>query len=310
MAFKRLSYCGQIVTTSTVSGAPSTIPNNEGATHFVLGINGAIKEVYHLSKDINGNVVWVGGYIVNDTYKTTSTTCNNIVSTGSLTFTVSTGLSYTPLQDIIIYADANNHMHGEVVSYNTNTGILVVDIHQKTGSGSFCNWVLNLDAIKLAEVSVYFGLQDPITAGLAGVEGDLYYKTTTGTNAGVIKETWVYDGTAWIKVDTAAYPLDVLNTVQSTPTSTGNTTNLNSTFKDANGDTWIVDANGDAIKAGSSDIKYSKLLFVDPVNGSDTNGNGSDNNMYKTIAKALTVANSSGYRIVLAEHILKVLQFH
>lgn len=50
---------------------------------------------------------------------------------------------------------------------------------------------------------------------------------------------------------TAVAGLDVLNTIQPTPTPTGNTTNLNSTFKDANGDTWIVDANGDAILAAS-----------------------------------------------------------
>jgi hypothetical protein len=46
--------------------------------------------------------------------------------------------------------------------------------------------------------------------------------------------------------------LNVITTVQPTPTPTGNLTNLNSTFKDATGDTWIVDSNGDAIKAGAS----------------------------------------------------------
>lgn len=47
-------------------------------------------------------------------------------------------------------------------------------------------------------------------------------------------------------------PLDVLTTTQPTPTATGNTTNLNTSFKDSNGDTWIVDSLGDAVKAGSS----------------------------------------------------------
>jgi hypothetical protein len=46
--------------------------------------------------------------------------------------------------------------------------------------------------------------------------------------------------------------INVLTTVQPTPTATGNTTNVNSTFKDANGDTWLVDANGDAIITGNS----------------------------------------------------------
>jgi hypothetical protein len=54
------------------------------------------------------------------------------------------------------------------------------------------------------------------------------------------------------------------------------------------------------IPAPATDIKYSKALFVDAINGSDTSGTGSDNNMFKTIAKALTVADGSGFRIVLA----------
>jgi hypothetical protein len=46
--------------------------------------------------------------------------------------------------------------------------------------------------------------------------------------------------------------LNVITTVQPTPTPTGNLTNLNSTFKDPLGDTWIIDSAGDAIKAGAS----------------------------------------------------------
>jgi hypothetical protein len=93
---------------------------------------------------------------------------------------------------------------------------------------------------------------------------------------------------------------DIIANAQPTPTATGNTTNLNSIFKDTNGVTWAVDFNGEAIQLGSADIRYSKALFVDPINGSDTSGTGSDNNMFKTIAKALTVADGSGFRIVLA----------
>ncbi len=54
--------------------------------------------------------------------------------------------------------------------------------------------------------------------------------------------------------------LNVLTTVQPTPTTTGNTTNLNSTFKDAAGDTWIVDLNGDAIKVDGADITCQALM--------------------------------------------------
>lgn len=54
----------------------------------------------------------------------------------------------------------------------------------------------------------------------------------------------------WICADSGA--IAVVGTVQPTPSATGNTANLNSAFKDANGDTWIVDKSGNAIKAGSA----------------------------------------------------------
>jgi hypothetical protein len=92
---------------------------------------------------------------------------------------------------------------------------------------------------------------------------------------------------------------DVIANAQPTPTATGNTTNLNSIFKDTNGVTWAVDFNGEAIQLSTADIRYSKALFVDPINGLDSN-TGSDNAPFKTIAKALTVADGSGFRIVLA----------
>lgn len=46
--------------------------------------------------------------------------------------------------------------------------------------------------------------------------------------------------------------INVISTVEETPNATGNTENLNSIFKDANNDTWIVDYLGNAIKAGSA----------------------------------------------------------
>lgn len=82
---------------------------------------------------------------LSDRYKTTSTTSQAIVSTGTLTFTVWADLAYTPQQDVIIAYDSSNHMHWSVVSYSGTT--LVVDIQHKTWSGTYTSWVINLDAI-------------------------------------------------------------------------------------------------------------------------------------------------------------------
>jgi hypothetical protein len=62
----------------------------------------------------------------------------------------------------------------------------------------------------------------------------------------------------WITIDSdqPQKNLAVINTAQPTPTATGNTTNLNSTFKDVLGDTWIVDNAGVAIKAAGSALDF------------------------------------------------------
>lgn len=183
---------------TTVQTTPTTTGNTTNLNSTFKDANGDSWIV-----DSDGDAIRVGLGNTGDKYKTTSSTCNDIVSTGNLTFTVATGLAYTPLQDVIIVADGTgtNHMHGEVVSYNSLTGELVVSIKQKQGNGNHCNWTINLDAIKLNEVSVYFGSNDPLTAGQVGIEGDLWYKTSNGTNSGQVMETWVYDGTTWVKVD-------------------------------------------------------------------------------------------------------------
>ncbi len=69
-------------------------------------------------------------------------------------------------------------------------------------------------------------------------------------------------------------PLDVLGTEQPTPTATGNTTNKNTVFKDVNGDTWIVDSNGDAIKTGSTpDVDLTVVQPTPAGTGNTTNLN-------------------------------------
>lgn len=89
---------------------------------------------------------------LSDRYLTSSTTSNS-VSNGSKSFTVDLNLSYIPLQEILVVYDAANHMHGEVTSYNSATGALVVDIKNHTGSGTYTSWVLNLDGTPVDALS-------------------------------------------------------------------------------------------------------------------------------------------------------------
>jgi hypothetical protein len=93
--------------------------------------------------------------ISGDRYLTSSTTSNTLSNT-TKTFTIGTGLSYTPTQNITISYDASNHMHGEVLTYNAGTGVLTVDINHHTGSGTYSAWVVNVGGVTPAS-SVAWG---------------------------------------------------------------------------------------------------------------------------------------------------------
>jgi hypothetical protein len=91
--------------------------------------------------------------IPGDRYLTTSST-SNAVSNGAKTFTVGTGLSYTTQQDVTIAYDASHHMHALVTSYNSGTGVLVVDVQQHTGTGTYTAWTVNVGGtVPLASVA-------------------------------------------------------------------------------------------------------------------------------------------------------------
>jgi hypothetical protein len=91
--------------------------------------------------------------IPGDRYLTTSST-SNAVSNGNKTFTVGTGLSYTTQQDVTIAYDAAHHMHGLVLTYNSGTGVMTVDVNSHTGTGTFTSWVVNVGGtVPLASVA-------------------------------------------------------------------------------------------------------------------------------------------------------------
>jgi hypothetical protein len=93
--------------------------------------------------------------IPGDRYLTSSTTSLTI-NNANKTLTVGTGLSYTPTQNITISYNAANHMHGEVLTYDSGTGVLTVDINNHTGSGTYASWVVNVGGVTPA-TSVAWG---------------------------------------------------------------------------------------------------------------------------------------------------------
>lgn len=77
----------------------------------------------------------------------TSATNSVAIGTGSKTFNVQTGLSYIATQDITVVHNASNHMHGSVTSYDPVTGVLVVNVVEVTGSGTYNLWSINVGGL-------------------------------------------------------------------------------------------------------------------------------------------------------------------
>jgi hypothetical protein len=140
------------------------------ATYAVIAAgqptSGTVGQVLTKNSGTNYDSSWTT-LIPGDRYLTSSTTSLTI-NNANKTLTIGTGLSYTPTQSITISYDASNHMHGEVLTYNSGTGVLTVDINHHTGSGTYSAWVVNVGGVVPA-TSVTWG---SIT-GTLGAQGDL-----------------------------------------------------------------------------------------------------------------------------------------
>jgi len=132
------------------------IPNKLGGTETFAMLSDITSLVASVSAGTNISVTGTAtNPIINslaDRYKTSSVTSNTI-GNGSKTFTVDANLAYIPLQEVLIVNSPSNHMHGEVTSYNSTTGQLVVDVNHHTGSGTFASWVINLDGIPIDAIT-------------------------------------------------------------------------------------------------------------------------------------------------------------
>jgi len=100
------------------------------------------------------------------------------IGNGLQSFDVETGLAYSANQDVTInYAPdpTNYHMHGVIQSYDSGTGAIVVDVTKHTGSGTFTDWIINLDgAVGASGTSG--------TSGTSGSNGNVGPSGSSGTS--------------------------------------------------------------------------------------------------------------------------------
>ena len=68
------------------------------------------------------------------------------ISSGSKTLTVQTGKSLVPGMMMLIYNSSSSWMHGNITSYNSITGELIINVSTIFGSGTYSNWTVSLSA--------------------------------------------------------------------------------------------------------------------------------------------------------------------
>jgi len=107
---------------------------------------------------------------------TTSTT----IGTGSKSLTTQTGKQFSAGQWVMVVraADVNAWMFGQIVSYNSGSGALVVDVIVTNGAGTFSDWVIMLSGARGATGANGTG----IPAYSAGDAGKLMGVNPAGNN--------------------------------------------------------------------------------------------------------------------------------
>jgi len=117
---------------------------------------------------------------LNDT--TAASTTSLAIGAGSKSLTVDLSKSYQVGMSVKIAYDSTNWMHGEVTSYNSGTGALVVNVTNIMGSGTHTAWAVTLSGPMMQAGIAAFALENiglvatvgskALTVALKGADGN------------------------------------------------------------------------------------------------------------------------------------------
>ncbi len=171
------STVGALVLTGDITGS------GNGVVATTLAASGASAGSYtnaNVTVDAKGRVTSITNGIAGDRYMTTSSTSLTISKVGIINLSVGTGLSYTPQQSVIITYNGNPtdvHMEGDLVSYNSGTGAMQVELFQSEGSGTYTAWTINLSGAVVGSAIPSGGTTGQVLSKVDGTD----YKTTWTT---------------------------------------------------------------------------------------------------------------------------------
>jgi hypothetical protein len=108
---------------------------------YSAGVEASLSALPKFVDDMNA----VGSAYALTTNGTSSTSV--AIGTGSKSFTTQTNLGYLVGMTLRLAFDSTNYMTGDVTSYNTGSGALVVNVTSIIGSGTRTSWVITMAAV-------------------------------------------------------------------------------------------------------------------------------------------------------------------
>jgi hypothetical protein len=293
----------------TTALSPYLLSATAASTYAVIAagqpVAGSTGQVLTKNSGTNYDSSWATP-VVGDRYLTTSTT-SNTVSNGNKTFTIGTGLSYTPTQNITISYDASNHMHGEVLTYNSGTGVLTVDVNHHTGSGTYASWVVNVGGVTPA-TSVAWGaitgtlsaqtdLQSALDLKLAATTAATTYYPLSGNPSAFLVAA---DITGKANIASPSLTGTPLSTTAAVDTNTTQIATTAFVVGQAGSATPLVDGTA----AVGTSLRYARQ---DHVHGTDTTRLATANNLSELSATASTARTNLGLGTAAVEPATKLV---
>lgn len=101
-----------------------------------------------------------------------TSTSSNTIGTGSKTFTIETGRGFVAGMTVRIgdtAAPNSNYLEGTVTSYNSTTGVLVVNATATLGSGTFTSWSVRVPSLPSLVTGATITTATTLTAGDANL---------------------------------------------------------------------------------------------------------------------------------------------
>lgn len=138
------------------------------------------------------------------------------IGTGVKTLIASSGAAFVGGQSVVIASAANpaNSMTGTVVSYDTETGEMEVNVGSVSGSGTFADWTIGLALV--ADLSGYLQKAGGTMTGLLTLAAALGLVLTPGgaPSSKVDGQVWRETGKLMVRIGSTDYEVSLIGRTQ------------------------------------------------------------------------------------------------